>query len=108
MDNKTFAIAANKLLHFNYNWTLKNIEFPAYDGVITKIAPAFFEVFEPHLRPHLFGKWSACYKTYGALGVFPAFYGELDGVNRTKVLKWINENFSHEDNTGLGKSLETL
>ena len=106
MTNKDFGIAANKMMFFIYNFPCKVMEVAGYDGPITKSLPSFFEVFNLNLRAHLAGKWNSNYETYGSYGVFPAFYGELDNHNRAKVLKWINENYAHNENWGI--SIPTL
>lgn len=101
MTNKDFGIAANKMMFFIYNFPCKVMEVAGFNGPITKTLPSFFEVFNLHLRNHFAGKWDANYKTYGPYGVFPAFYGELDNANRSKVLKWINENYAHNEEWGI-------
>ena len=105
MTNTDFAIASNKLMYYMFNFSCKPIEVAGYEGTITKSLPSFFEVFDDlHLRAHLAGKWNANYESYGAYGVFTAFYGELDNKLRSKVLRWINENFKHDDTYGINIS----
>lgn len=101
MTNKDFGIAANKLMYLMYNFPCELMDVRTFNGVERKQLPSFFEVFDLSLRNHLMGKWNANYKSFGAYGVFPSFYGELDNKNRAKVMKWINENFSHRDDFGI-------
>ena len=55
-----------------------------------------------NLTDHLQGKFDALYERYGSRAVMTAFYAELDGGNRKKLLTWVNEN-GRDFTTGLGK-----
>ena len=51
---------------------------------------------EPWLVNHLKGKFNAYYEDYGAYGVIPKFYAELDSSNKIKMMSWVMENFNGE------------
>lgn len=107
MDNKTFGIASNKFFYFAMNYRYGQVALPNWDGTETMhSAPTFLNAFDLHIRTHLLGKWNAYYDTYGGYGVLMAFYADLDGTNRAKLLKWINENYELADANGI--SLTTL
>lgn len=102
MTNADFAIAVNKFFFFANNFPTKAITYKSIDGTEkTKYAPSFFECFEPWAVEHLLGKWASAYDRYGCYGCMNAFYGELDGGNRYRFLKWVNENYEQKDNFGI-------
>lgn len=99
MDNKTFAIAANKFFYYAMNYRAAEVQVETFSGVESHYLPEFFNAFPLALRAHLMNKWNAI--NVGSYGNLMAFYGELDGTNRVRMLKWINENFEQADNYGL-------
>lgn len=42
---------------------------------------------------HLKSKFGYYYDRYGAYGVIPAFFGELDNKHRTKLIDWVMKNY---------------
>lgn len=85
MTNKqTSLIAINKWMFFCYNYPYNFIE-----QVWGKR-----EMF--NLTDHLTKKFDALYQTKGAYGVIPAFYAELDGNNKVKLMEWVMDNFNDE------------
>lgn len=55
---------------------------------------------ETSLAKHLRDKFNALYHHYGAMGVMPAFYAELDNNNKVKLLTYILENYNDEQKLG--------
>ena len=102
MTNAEFAIAVNKFFYFANNLPTKAITYKSIDGTEkTKYAPSFFECFEPWVVEHLLDKWAEAYYRHGCYGCMNAFYEELDGGNRYRLLKWVNENYEHRNNFGI-------
>ena len=54
------------------------------------------------LAEHFQSKFNALYEKYGAMGVMPAFYAELDSTNKVKLLEYILENYNDEQKLNLG------
>ena len=52
------------------------------------------------LADHLQEKFNALYQHYGAMGVMPSFYAELDSNNKVKLLTYILENYNDEQKLG--------
>lgn len=90
-------IAINKFFFYAQNYPSIRIDYKSIDGTMKfDYLPDFFKAFEPYLVEHLRGKWlNACEKT-DSYGVVMKFYGELDGSNRQKMLKYIMENYNDE------------
>lgn len=55
---------------------------------------------ETSLAKHFRDKFNALYERYGAMGVMPAFYAELDNGNKVKLLEYILENYNDEQKLG--------
>ena len=72
MDKKTPLIAINKWMFFIYN-------YPPF--FISKVWAD-----KPNLANHLQGKFDGYYDRYGAYGVIPVFYSELDSNNKIKLM----------------------
>lgn len=84
MDKQTSLIAINKFMYFMYNYPYNFIEL------------VWGERKQYTLTDHLTGKFNALYDKYGAHGVIPAFYAELDLNNRIKLLEWVMDNYKGE------------
>ena len=82
MDKKTMMQGINKFFYFAMNYPY---------GFIKKV----WSDDEP-LANHLEGKFDALHRSYGPMGVMNAFYAELDGRNRVKLLNWVAENYDDE------------
>lgn len=82
MDKKTPLIAINKWMFFIYNYPCDFIEKVWAD--------------EGWLAKHLRGKFGAYYNRYGAYGVIPVFYSELDSTNKIKLMQWVMDNYTGE------------
>ena len=98
MENMNIAIIAiNKFFFYAQNYPCIRIEYHSIDGTDKfDYLPDFFKAFDYHLIEHLRGKWlNACEKT-DSYGYVMKFYGELDGTNRQKMLKYIMENYNDE------------
>ena len=78
----TSMIAINKWMFFTYNYPYNFINQVWAD--------------EEWLIDHLKGKFDYYYDKYGAYGVIPVFYAELDGNNKKKLMRWVMENFTSE------------
>jgi len=102
MTNKEFAIAVNKFFFYAMNYPMVEVEYPTlFDGMQKKYLPSFFKAFEPYLVQHLIGKWESAYERRGSYGAINDFYGELDGTQRAKMLKYINETYEQKDEFGI-------
>lgn len=102
MTNTNFAIAVNKFFFYAMNYSQADITYPTlFNGNVTRSLPDFFLAFDKGSIEHLFGKFNSAYDKYGSRGAVMAFYGELDGTNRYKLLSWINENYKMRDDFGI-------
>ena len=104
MNNKDFAVSINRFFYFANNYDCVKITFPSvHSGSRTEYQPEFFKAFEPHLVEHLLGKfeyfYGKCNRRSGAALI--EFYAELDGNNRARLLKYINENYNENATWGL-------
>lgn len=81
--------AINKFFYFSMNYPYNFIEEVWKD--------------EPGLASHLRAKFDDLYERKGSYGVINAFYAELDGTNRMKLMLWVLDN-RKDDLTGLNKS----
>lgn len=105
MSNRDFAIASNKFFYYVMNYEHSKITYPTiHSGEVSNYLPEFFNAFDKYSIEHLYGKFKYFHEKYGSYGAIMAFYGELDGDNRWKLMKWINENYKQRD--GFGISLE--
>lgn len=84
MDKQTSLIAINKWMYFIYNYPYNFIEL------------VWGERKRFNLTDHLSEKFDALYERKGPYGVIPAFYAELDGNNRVKLLEWVMDNYKGE------------
>lgn len=84
MDKHISLIAINKWMFFCYNYPYNFIE-----SVWGKR-----EMF--NLTDHLTKKFDDLYQSKGAYGVIPAFYAELDGSNKIKLMEWVMDNYNDE------------
>lgn len=110
MTNKDFALAVNKFYYYANNWGYANVTYPTLSrGQVTEYIQDFFLAFEPYDVEHLLGKFNHAYKEYGCRAAMMAFYGELDGEHRARLLTWINANFKQSDEFGISvKTLDKL
>ena len=95
-NTKTAMVAINKWFYYAMNYNVVEVEVADFDGTHTENLPDFFNAFPMHLRKHLAGKWNYGYETYGSRAVLMAFYGELDGTNRKRLMEWVLENYNDE------------
>ena len=97
MDTNSMIIGTNKFFFYAMNYPSIRIEYHSIDGT-TKFdyLPDFFKAFDFHLVEHLRGKWVNACESYGGYGAMMKFYGELDGSNRQKMLRYIMENYNDE------------
>jgi hypothetical protein len=100
-------IAINKFFFYAQNYPCVEVTFPSIRGVERReYLPSFFKAFEPHLVEHLMGKWVSATHNTDSYGYLMKFYGELDGSNRQKMLKYIMENYNDEQKIPLIPSVE--
>ena len=90
-------VAINKFFFYAMNYPCIRIEYHSIDGTDKyDYLPDFFKAFDYYLIEHLKGKWNYACDKYGGYGAMMQFYGELDGTNRQKMLKYIVENYNDE------------
>lgn len=90
MNNKEMITAINAIQKWN---------FYCYNFEYDFIERAWID--EPFLARHLRSKFNALYERYGAMGVMPAFYAELDSNNRVKLLTYIMNHYNDEQKLNL-------
>ena len=95
-NTKTAMIAINKWFYYAMNYNVVEIEIEDYAGKRTEYLPDCFNAFPKHLRGHLSAKWDYCYDNYGSRAVLMAFYAELDGGNRKRLMQWVLDNYNGE------------
>ena len=93
----TSIVAINKFFFYAMNYPFARIDYHSIDGTHKyDYLPDFFKAFDFHMIEHLRSKWlNACERT-DSYGYVMKFYGELDGSNRQKMLKYIMENYNDE------------
>ena len=77
-------VAINKWQYFMYNYPYNFIE-----SVWGERKPY-------NLTDHLSNKFDALYESKGSYGVIPAFYAELDGNNKKRLMEWVLNNYNDE------------
>ena len=87
-NTKNAMIAINKWFYYGMNYNVVPVEIADYQDC--------FNAFPKHLRGHLFSKWESLYESYGSRAVLMAFYAELDGTNRKRLMEWVLENYNDE------------
>lgn len=83
--------------------TISIIAIQKWNFYCYNFEPSFIEKVwadETLLAKHLRSKFNALYEHYGAMGVMPAFYAELDNNNKVKLLTYILENYNDEQKLG--------
>lgn len=95
-NTKTAMVAINKWFYYAMNYNVVGMLVNDFEGERTEYLPDCFLAFPTHLRKHLFGKWESLYETYGSRAVLMAFYAELDGTNRKRLMEWVLENYNGE------------
>ena len=95
-NTKNAMIAINKWFYYGMNYNVVPVEIADYQGERTEYLPDCFNAFPKHLRGHLFSKWESLYESYGSRAVLMAFYAELDGTNRKRLMEWVLENYNDE------------
>lgn len=118
MTNNEFAIAVNKFFYFAMNYPFANVTYKTFDGEKTEYLPSFLNAEWCCNTAHIVSKWkSACIKCYDedgyptyndSYGTINRFYAELDGGNRMALLKWVNENYKHDDTWGIRLETEEV
>lgn len=86
-----------------HNMTISIIAIQKWNFYCYNFEPNFIEKVwadETLLAAHLRSKFNALYHHYGAMGVMPAFYAELDNDNKVKLLEYILENYNDEQKLG--------
>lgn len=104
MTNKDFAIAVTKFFYYANNYPCVPVTYNALGrGEVTEYLPSFFLAFDKYSVDHLNGKFEYFYeKCNGRSGAaIIEFFAELDGDNRAKLCKWINENFQQDESYGI-------
>ena len=98
MENMNIAlIAINKFFYYAQNYPSVRIEYKSIDGTMkSDYLPDFFKAFPPYMVEHFRNKWLNAVDKTDSYGYLMKFYGELDGLNRQKMLKYIMENYNDE------------
>lgn len=104
MTNKDFAVAVTKFFYYANNYNCVPVTYNAPGrGEVTEYLPSFFLAFDKFDIDHFNGKFEYFYKKFnGRSGAaIIEFFAELDGTNRAKLCKWINENFKQNEDFGI-------
>lgn len=100
--NKDFAVSVNKFFYYIHNYDMVAITYPTlFNGDKTEYLPSFFKAFEPSIVEHLLGKFRSFANKSGSASAIISLYAELDGKNRARLCKWINENYSQSEEFGI-------
>lgn len=78
--------------HAIINWMYWLWNFNATGDFIQQAFSNEGEMMVQHLR----GKFDWAYKTYGAYGCIPAFFGELDTKHRKKLIDFVCDNYNYQ------------
>jgi hypothetical protein len=91
------VFSINKFIFYALNYPLVEFQVMWYDGnTRTKYLPDCFKVFEGFTLTHIASKWEECCEKTDGYGRLIKFYTELGGESRSKVLKYIMENYNDE------------
>lgn len=107
MTNKDFAASVTKFFYYANNYNCVAITYNALGrGEVTEYLPEFFKAFQPMAIDHLWGKFNSYYEEYRrSAAAMIEWFAALDGSNRARLLKWINENYKQSESFGINLSM---